>query len=146
MLRESATYTGTSVNLDGITAPACTRIDDVPHSEALIRFCDAFLGYDTEAFTAARDALAAAMGIPAMVDAAGIVSNFQRMDRIADSTGIPSDGPMAVMQQEFVDQLGLDKFVSAGNTPEMSWLKRQFFKFIAMTSYRRFIDSKNSNA
>ena len=53
---------------------------------------------------------------------------------------------MAVMQQEFVDQLSLDKFVSAGNTPEMSWLKRQIFKFIAMTSYRRFIDSKNSNA
>ena len=143
MLRESATYTGTSVNLDGITDPACTRIDDVPHSEALIRYCDTFLGNNADEFAAARTALAAEMGETAMVDAAGIVSNFQRMDRIADSTGIPSDGPMMLMQQEFVDQLGLDKFTSAGNTPEMSWLKRLLVKFIAMPKYRRFIDSKN---
>ena len=143
MLRESATYTGVSVNLDGITDPASTRIDDVPHSEALIKYCDTFLGNSADEFAAARTALAAEMGETAMVDAAGIVSNFQRMDRIADSTGIPSDGPMMIMQQEFVDQLGLDKFTSAGNTQEMSWLKRQLVKFIAMPKYRRFIDSKN---
>ena len=146
MLRESATYTGTSVNLEGISDPACTRIDDEPHSEALIRFCDTFLGEDPDAFASARDALAAEMGVPAMVDAAGIVSNFQRMDRIADSTGIPSDGPMILMQEEFVDQLGLQDFVSAANTPKMSWLKRQIVKFRALPAWRRTIDSKNIDA
>ena len=146
MLRESATYTGTSVNLDGITDPDCTRIDDVPHSEALLRFCDTFLGGSIEESAAARDALAAEMGEAAMIDAAGVVSNFQRMDRIADGTGIPSDGPMMMLQQEFVEQLGLDRFTSAGNTPEMSWLKRLLVKFIAMPRYRQLIDSKNKAA
>ncbi len=146
MLRESATYTGTSVNLDGITDPDCTRVDDIPHSEALIRFCDTFMGDDPDVFAAARTALADEMGMDSMVDAAGVVSNFQRMDRIADGTGIPSDGPMMMLQQEFVEQLGLDRFTSAGNTPEMSWLKRLLVKFIAMPRYRQLIDSKNKAA
>lgn len=144
MLRESATFTGTSVNLEGISDPACTRIDDVPHSEALLRFCDSFMADDAGALAAARDALATQMGEAAVVDAAGIASNFQRMDRIADAIGIPSDAPMALMQQEFVDQLGLDAFESANNTPHMSWVKRQIIKLLAMPGLRRKIDSRNT--
>ena len=144
MLRESATFTGTSVNLEGISDPDCKRIDDVPHSEALLRFCDTFMGEDEDAFVAARAALVAEMGEAAMVDAAGIASNFQRMDRIADAIGIPSDAPMALMQQEFVDQLGLDAYVSADNTPKMSWLKRRIIKLLAMPGLRRKIDSRNT--
>ena len=145
MLRESATSNGMQVNLDGISDPDCKRIDDVLHSEALIRFCDTFLGGDEEAFSEARAVLVAQMGEAAMVDAAGVVSNFQRMDRIADSTGIPSDAPMMIEQQEFVDQLSLDKYVSAGNTPKMPWLKRMFFKYVVLRNgiselYRQRID------
>lgn len=146
MLRESATYNGRTVNLEGITDPSCTRLDDEPSSEVLIRFCDTFLGDDAEAFVAARDALVSELGVEAMVDAAGIASNFQRMDRIADGTGIPSDGPMVLMQEDLVDQLGLDKFVSAGNTPSMSWFQRLFLKLVALPAYRRMIDSKNADA
>jgi len=143
MLRESATLTGTSVNLEGISDPNCTRIDDVPHSEVLLRFCDTFLGDDADAFAAARARLVEEMGAAAMVDAAGIASNFQRMDRIADGIGIPSDDPMALMQQEFVDQLGLDEFASARNTPKMSWVKRQLIKLVGVRAVRRKIESKN---
>jgi hypothetical protein len=146
MLRESATLTGTSVNLEGISDPSCTRIDDVPHSAALLRFCDTFLGDDAGAFAAARESLAAEMGVAAMVDVAGIASNFQRMDRIADGIGIPSDDPMALMQQEFVDQLGLQEFPSARNTPKMSWLKRQLVKLVGVRAVRRKIESKNIGA
>lgn len=143
MLRESATLTGTSVNLEGISDPSCTQIDDVPHSEVLLRFVDTFLGKDADAFAAARNSLAVAMGAAAMVDAAGVASNFQRMDRIADGIGIPSDDPMALMQQEFVDQLGLQEFASADNTPKMSWLKRQLVNLFGVRAVRRKIESKN---
>lgn len=146
MLRESATLTGTSVNLEGISDLSCTRIADVPHSEALLRFVDTFLGDDAEAFAAARNSLAVEMGAAAMVDTAGVASNFQRMDRIADGIGIPSDDPMALMQQEFVDQLGLDRFASARNTPKMSWLKRQMVKWFGVSAVRRKIESKNLGA
>ena len=105
-----------------------------------------FLGGDEEAFSEARTDLVAQMGEKAMVDAAGVVSNFQRMDRIADSTGIPSDAPMMIAQQEYVDQLGLDRYGSAGNTPKMPWLKRLFFKYVVLRNgiselYRKRIDA-----
>ena len=146
MLRESATLLGTPVDLNGISDPNCKVIDDVPHSEALLRFCDAFLGDDCDAFAAARDCLAQEMGTAAMVDAAGIASNFQRMDRIADAIGIPADAPMVLMQEEFVDELGLQNYASAGNTPKMSWLKRQLTRFVLLPGLRRMIASRNAGA
>ena len=146
MLRESATLLGTPVDLNGISDPNCKVIDDVPHSEALLGFCDALLGDDSDAFAAARDRLAQEMGTAAMVDAAGIASNFQRMDRIADAIGIPADAPMVLMQEEFVDELGLQNYASAGNTPKMSWLKRQLTRFVLLPGLRRMIASRNAGA
>ncbi len=48
-----------------------------------------------------------------MVDAAGVVGNFQRMVRIADSTGIPVDGRMAQANADVRDLLGLNELPSA---------------------------------
>jgi len=146
MLRESATFTGEQVNLEGLSDPNCTTIDGVPHAEPLIRFSDAFLSGNADELAKARDALAEAMGVEAMVDAAGVASNFQRMDRIADGTGIPSDAPMVIMAEDIISQLKLDQFVSAGNTPKMSWLKRQIIKLLALPKLRQRIDELNSGA
>ena len=146
MLRESATLLGTPVDLNGISDSNCKVIDDVPHSEALLRFCDTFLGGDDDAFAAARDSLAEQMGPAAMVDVAGIAANFQRMDRIADAIGIPADAPMVLMQEEFVDQLGLQNYASASNTPKLSWPKRQLTRFLLLPALRRMIASRNAGA
>ena len=146
MLRESATLLGTPVDLNGISDPNCKVIADVPHSEALLRFCDTFLGDDKDAFAAARDSLAEEMGAAAMVDAAGVASNFQRMDRIADAIGIPADAPMVLMQEEFVDQQGLHNYASASNTPKMSWLQRQLTRFVLLPVLRRTIAGRNAGA
>jgi hypothetical protein len=45
-----------------------------------------------------------------MVDAAGVVSNFERMVRIADATGIQLDERMAALSQEVRDALQLERF------------------------------------
>ncbi len=145
MLRESATSNGETVNLEGLSDPACTQLDDVPHSQALIRFSDAFLARDAETLAAARDALEQAMGVEAMTDVAGVASNFQRMDRIADATGIPSDAPMVIMAEDIIEQLKLNEFVSAGNTPKLSWLKRQIVKLLAVPALRSRFDHTTAN-
>ena len=58
---------------------------------------------------AARRALVDAMGAEALVDAAGVVSNFERMVRVADATGI-SIGPMTAEGFELVRALGIERF------------------------------------
>ena len=55
----------------------------------------------------------ATLGAARLVDAAGVIGNFQRMVRIADSTGIPVDGRMAEMSEGVRDQLGLNELPSA---------------------------------
>ena len=52
----------------------------------------------------------------ALVDAAGVVANFQRMVRIADATGIPVDPYIAERTGPVSKTLGLEAFRSAANT------------------------------
>ncbi|MBT7953189.1 MAG: hypothetical protein HN764_16285 [Gammaproteobacteria bacterium] len=110
---------GESIDLDGLTDPACTEIKGIPHSEVLLKFSNAFMAYDPEALALARDQLAKEISPEAMVDTAAIASNFQRMVRIADSTGIPVESmgdDMDAMVEELNEQLGINKYVSAANS------------------------------
>lgn len=116
MLRESIQATGTSPNLNGLADPNCTEIEDIPHSKVLLEFVNAFMSRDLQKLAVARDNLEKEMGAEALIDAIAVAANFQRMVRIADSTGIPSNPQMREMQAELVKPLGLDKYVSAGNT------------------------------
>ena len=144
MLRESIELTGDSINLDGLADPACTRIDGIPHSEALLIFANAFMGDDTQALVAARERLAEEMSPEVLVDVAGIASNFQRMVRIADSTGIPSDAMMVVLQEDMCEKMGLNKFGSAANTKPVPWFKRLILKFLVIPQFRQKIKEKSS--
>jgi hypothetical protein len=144
MLRESIETAGESINLDGLTDRACTRIEGIPNSEALLRFADAFIGEDAEALAQARDALATEMGPEAMVDANGVASNFQRMVRIADSTGIPSEAPMLVMAEDLLDTLDMNDYVSAANSENPSWITRLIVKFAAIPQFRKMIEKQSS--
>ena len=72
----------------------------------------------------ARDALQHACGLEAMIDTAAVVANFQRMVRIADSTGIPLDTGMTGMTTALREELGINEFASASNTPPSDgWLQ-----------------------
>jgi hypothetical protein len=111
MLRGSSQTSGEEVNLQTIVAG---REEDslVPGGTALVRFTEAVVN-DPEDLADARDALVEALGESCMVDAAGVIGNFQRMVRIADSTGIPVDGAMAEMSRDVREQLGINNLPSA---------------------------------
>jgi len=111
--------TGEEVDLDGLTDPACTEIKGIPHSEVLLKYANAFMSKNTEALVKARDTLVNEMGAAAMIDAAAVASNFQRMVRIADGTGIPLESmgdEMDTMVEELGEQLGINEYVSAANS------------------------------
>lgn len=84
----------------------------VEHGAALIAFAEAMVKDDDEVLAQSRWAVIATMSPEAMVDAAGVVSNFERMVRIADSTGIPLGERMEVLTKGVRDQLQLERFTA----------------------------------
>jgi uncharacterized membrane protein YcjF (UPF0283 family) len=68
------------------------------------------VGDDAAALTPARHAVIEGISPEALVDAAGVASNFERMVRIADATGIQLDERMAALSQEVRDTLRLERF------------------------------------
>ena len=82
----------------------------VPYGRLLVMFAQAVLGEDDGALMRARDALMAAMGPPALVDAAGVVGLFNAIDRVADATGIPLEPEKAAASADFRAALDLDRF------------------------------------
>ena len=69
----------------------------------------------SEVIGRARQAVVDALGHEAAVDAGAVIANFQRMVRIADSTGIPLDEPVVMMTQNIRDELGLNEYHAAPN-------------------------------
>ena len=114
---------GEAVNLKGITEGNAVTVG-LPGAEGLIRFAEAAVGDDADQIRIAREAVKDELGIDAMVDAAGGIANFQRMVRIADGTGIPLDSAVAMMTSGIREDLGLNLYGSAGNTPALSTLQR----------------------
>ena len=139
MLRESVELTGGSIDFDGLTDPSCTKIKGVPDSRELLQFANACMGVEGADLETARQALVDRMGSAAMIDTAGVVSNFQRMVRIADATGIPTDGPMQVMSEDLREQLGINQYVSAANTGQPSLFKQLMLKLIGVRMFRKMI-------
>ena len=74
----------------------------------LVAFAEAIVRGD-EALAATRAAVIAALGPAAMVDAAGVASNFERMVRIADSTGIELGAFLEEASAEVRGALGLER-------------------------------------
>lgn len=77
----------------------------------------------SEVIGRARQAVVDALGHEAAVDAGAVIANFQRMVRIADSTGIPLDEPVVMMTQNIRDKLGLNEYHAAPNTPKLNPVK-----------------------
>ena len=60
----------------------------MPHGPELLAFAAAIVEGDEETLARTRAAVSETLGPQAMVDAARVASNFERMVRIADSTGV----------------------------------------------------------
>ena len=110
MLRASIEYQGLDADLTAIAEGAKAGDAGIPHGERLVAFAEAALAGDAAELSTARDALRDAAGSAAVVDAAGVIGNFERMVRIADGTGIPIDAMMANLSGDIRDELGLEGF------------------------------------
>jgi hypothetical protein len=124
LLRESGKSQGRSYDLRAVTDDHARS--GVPHGEALTTFAEASVVGDSDRISEARTALEAEMGGEAVVDAACVVGNFERMVRIADATGIPLDKPVAIFSADMREELGIDAFAAAANTPRVGPLLRLF--------------------
>jgi hypothetical protein len=82
----------------------------VEHGPLLLAFAEAMVSDNDAALTQARHAVIEGISPEAMIDAAGVASNFERMVRIADATGIQLDARMAALSQEVRDTLHLERF------------------------------------
>ena len=81
----------------------------VEHGKELVAFVEAVVARDDDAIETARNQLAQVAGINATVDTAGVISNFQRMVRIADSTGIGL-GNFETVTEDIRHSLGIESF------------------------------------
>jgi hypothetical protein len=93
-----------------LTEQESAATSGVEYGTELLAFADAMVGEDDEALTHVRHVVIEALSPAAMVDAAGVASNFERMVRIADATGIPLDARMQALSQEVRDTLHLERF------------------------------------
>ena len=124
MLRASVEAGGSSADLRAVTGGVDSAESRVPNGDVLIALAEAVVGGDGAAIARARLGLIDRMGAEAFVDACGVIGNFERMVRIADSTGIPLDSPVAAMTVDIREQLGIDEFGSARNTPKLGHFGR----------------------
>jgi hypothetical protein len=122
MLRASVETEGNEVDYRGITDAGSAEDSSVPGAGALIGLVEASLSSNEESRLAARERVRSELGSEVLVDAAGVIGNFERMVRIADGTGIPLDAPVNVATEAVRLELGIDAYAAAENTrPVRGW-------------------------
>ena len=114
---------GDEANLSSVVQGSAAH-SGIDGGEELTAYAEAALADDTDAISAARTQVRSALGDEATVDAAAVIANFQRMVRIADGAGIPLDEPVLMMSQGIRDELHLNDFGGAGNSPPLAWRKK----------------------
>lgn len=117
MLRESSQRSGSVDNLNLLGTVNSDADSGVPHGSLLTAFAEAAVR-QTDALPGLRAQVAADLGVQELVDAAGVVANFQRMVRIADGCGIPLDDFTREATDDCRQELGIDRYASAANTAE----------------------------
>ena len=126
LLRVNSEMSNQEVDLTAITAGSKV-ISGVEHGELLSELVELTLDRSVDhsaRLSEVRANIAEAAGVPALVDAAAVMGNFQRMVRIADGTGIPLDKPVAVLSAGLREDLGVNRFGSAELTPKVGGLAR----------------------
>jgi D-serine deaminase-like pyridoxal phosphate-dependent protein len=112
LLRASGQATGHTFDLHAVTEGTTTVRSGVAHEETLVALAEAMVSDDELALATARARILAELGPQALVDAAGVASNFERMVRIADATGIPLDNFLDEMTGDLRTELHLTRFES----------------------------------
>lgn len=124
MLRASIETQGEEVDLRGLTDGKAAGESSISGAAALVDFVEATLGGNTDEIAAARDLVRSELGSEALVDAAAVIGNFERMVRVADGTGIPLDAAVNVATEELRAELGIDAFASEERKSEVATWQR----------------------
>ena len=112
LLRASGEHSGEQYDLSAVLGNS-GKDTGIPDADVLIRFAEAVVGHDADEIAAARQAVIDRMGDAALLDAAGIAANFNAIDRVADSSGIPLEDEKAAMTEDFREDLGINQFGGA---------------------------------
>jgi len=115
----------------------------VQFAKELIAFADAAIGRRESAMQSARSELLNAIGPVGLVDATGVVGNFERMNRIADASGLELDAPVRILSANVRDELGLHNLPSARNT-KPSGLLAKFAARMVIPVAARFFSKRKS--
>lgn len=116
MLRASVETEGNEVDYRGIVDGESAEASSVRGAGALLGLVEATLSEGSADGVAARERVRRELGSEALVDAAAIIGNFERMTRLADATGIPLDAPVNVATEALRVELGIDRYPAAANT------------------------------
>ncbi len=122
LLRASSQLQGQVANTASVRASGVSS--GVDHGDELLAYADAVIGGEQGAITRARQAVREHLDWACVVDAAAVIANFQRMVRIADSTGIPLDEPVLMLTQQLRRELRLNEFAAATRSTDLPWRKR----------------------
>jgi hypothetical protein len=130
MLRASVETEGNEVDYRGIADAASAEESSVRGAGALIGLVEAAFSSNEEDGVAARARVRQELGSESLVDAAGVIGNFERMVRIADGTGIPLDAPVNIATEAVRGELGIDAYASAENTRSVRGWQRVMGKIV----------------
>ena len=140
MLSLSANMNDAEVDLQLVNGQDNPSGGGIRLGSELAAFAEGVASRDETALATTRGALLDAAGAEVMVDAAAVAANFQRMVRIADSTGIPLDPVANALSEHAQEALDLRRFHSAENTPR-GGLKRKlqamFIRAVAPRALKR---------
>ena len=75
----------------------------------LLELCEALVGGDAGAITKTSANVINLMGSEALVDAVGVYSNFERMVRIADATGVELGETLAELSADIRSELRVER-------------------------------------
>jgi hypothetical protein len=124
MLRASVETDGAEVDYRGIVDGESAEDSSIPAAGALVGLVEASLSDGENNAEEARERVRRELGSEALVDAAAVIGNFERMTRIADSTGIPLDAPVNVMTESIRAELGIDGYGSAADRQSVKGWQR----------------------
>ena len=81
----------------------------VENGAELLELCEALVGGHPVAISRAGAKVTRSMGSEALVDAVGVYSNFERMVRIADATGVELGETLAELSADIRSELRVER-------------------------------------
>jgi hypothetical protein len=97
-------------------------------------FVDAVMQRDEPEIARHRSELADRLGSAAVTDTAAVLACFERMNRFADATGIPLDGPVEIGTRSLRQTIGADALAGAARGPQPGrfgrWLGRRVERIV----------------